>query len=368
MGSVGSSHLRPTLTLLFYFYVCAVFVIFVILGTIAFFLYEDWFYEKLDNEWYKFEMFFPSHYQGLGREAALDEFNDDTGGYGLFGLLALAIFTLISVVSGVICSIIIMKLHSIVLNIFIGMNVFLMGMGVFSLAVGIAMLKTGVLFAAPVVCITVSVFLILLAIFGIYNDMHLSFRTISDHVSFHRTMFTLYFWVALVLSFVFVGCGIGVLSSDDKIKDEFDKLSDDELADLADAFDQSGTRSQLRDFLVATMAFMGVLMIVDGGILFAMCPLIRYMDALHREREEKLQKYEKDAEYARKEGVLKYLPADGLSIIPAFAPYRKKIRAARERSEAEEAKHQEVEMSVRAPSHALVPPPRRGGSVDISSI
>ena len=400
MGSVGSSHLRPTLTLLCYFYVCACCVVFVILGTcsssvvvrvclslhhalcchkytrtlnqhsntgtIAFFLYQEWFYETLNNEWYKFQLFFPTDYQGLSREDALSKFDDDTAGYGVFGLLGLAAFTLISVVSGVICSIKIMTLHSIVLNLFIGMNVLLFGLAVFTLVVSVAIFKSGVLVAAPIVCILASTILMLLAIFGIYNDIHLSFRTISDRISFHRTLFDVYFYIAIVLALLLVGGGIGVLSSGDKIKDEFDKLSDDEIADLADVFDQSGTRESIRDFLVATMQFMGVIMIIDGGILALMCPIIRYMDHLHDEREKKLQAYEKDAEYARKEGVLKYLPADGLSIIPQFQPYRKKIRAAREKAEA---KQQEVEMSgVHAPSHSLVAPPRNHhGGVDTTS-
>jgi len=364
MGSVGSSHLRPTLTLLCYFYVCAVCVVFVILGTIAFFLYQEWFYETLNNEWYKFQLFFPTDYQGLSREDALSKFDDDTAGYGVFGLLGLAAFTLISVVSGVICSIKIMTLHSIVLNLFIGMNVLLFGLAVFTLVVGVAIFKSGVLVAAPIVCILASTILMLLAIFGIYNDIHLSFRTISDRISFHRTLFDVYFYIAIVLALLLVGGGIGVLSSGDKIKDEFDKLSDDEIADLADVFDQSGTRESIRDFLVATMQFMGVIMIIDGGILALMCPIIRYMDHLHDEREKKLQAYEKDAEYARKEGVLKYLPADGLSIIPQFKPYRKKIRAAREKADArDKEKYQEVEMSgVHAPAHSLVVPPRTVGN------
>ena len=307
----------------------------------------------------------------MSRDEALDQFDDDTAGYGTFGLLGLAAFTLISLVSGVICSIRIMTLDSIVLNLFIGMNVFLLGLAVFTLIVGVAIFKSGVLVAAPIVTILTSTILIVLAIFGIYNDIHLSFRTISDHVSFHRTLFNVYFYFAIVLVLLLVGGGIGVLSSGDKIKSEFDGLSDEDIADLADVFDQSGTRESIRDFLVATMMFMGVIMIIDGGILVLMCPVIRYMDHLHSEREKKLQAYEKDAEFARKEGVLKYLPADGLSIIPQFQPYRKKIRAARERNEAKEARESgQVEMSgVHAPSHSLVVPPRRvKNGIEVSSI
>lgn len=370
MGSVGSNYLRPTLTLLCYFYVCVASVIFVVLAIIAFFLYEDWFHEKLDNEWYKLAMFFPSDYQGLSRSEAMDEFQDDTSGYGLFGFLALGIFTLLSLVSGVICSIKIMTLDSIVLNLFIGMNVFTLGMAIFTLITGIAMFKSGVLVAAPVVCILGSVILILLAIFGIYNDMHLSFRTISDHVSFHRKMFNVYFYIAFLLALLLIGGGIGVLSSKDKIKSEFDKLSDEEIGDLAEAFNQDGTRDSLKEFLVATMMFMGVIMLIDGGLMTLMLPVIRYMDHLHDVREKKLQAYEQDAEFARKEGVLKYLPADGLSIIPQFAPYRKKIRTARLKKEAAESKEQyvSVEMgNVSAPKHQLVAPPRRV-TMDTTSI
>lgn len=371
MGSIGSSTNKPTLTLLCYFYVCLTSLIYVILLVIAFFLYNDYFNDKIDSEWYKVRQFFPSSYASLDRDDALDEFNDDTAGYGSIGLIVLGAYTVLSLLSGVICSVKIMKLDSIVLNIFIGMNLFLLTLAVFSLVIGVAVLRSAVLLPFPVICITLSVILILLAIFGLYNDIHLSCQTVSTHIARHRFLFKVYAVMAAILSFFFVAGGIGFLSSKSVIEDEIDGLTESEIADLADSLEQSGSQEQMKDFIVATMLLMGVMMMVDGAVLGLQVPLIIYMDKLHQKRQHALSEYEKDANYARKNGVLKYLPADGLSIIPAFAPYREKIRRARKKNEMREeaAQLRDVEMAnVRRPSNMEPRAPPRRQSKNVTSL
>jgi len=370
MGSVGSSTLRPSLTLLFYFYTCAVLLIYILIAVAAFFLYMDWMEDQLDEEWYRYRMFFPNEYHNLERSDAVDKFEEDTQGYGLIGILSLAGFTIFSLVAGTYCSVVIMTLDSIVLNLFIGMNLFLGSLAVIALAIGSVVVQTGVLIAVPTVDILLSVFILVLAVFGIYNDMQLSFRTVSTHVSFHRTMFRVYFWIDVVLSLMLIITGVAVLGSKEEVESFVDDLDEEEVSDVAGALNQGGSYDSLKSFVVATILFMAVLMLVEGFTLLAMLPVIRYMDGLHAEREKKLIEYEKDADFARKEGVLKYLPADGLSIIPGFAPYRKKIRDARKKAEGKEGlvdgaaggstkQHTAIEM--RAPhraSYYAKPPPR----------
>jgi len=209
------------------------------------------------------------------------------------------------------------------------------------LVIAIQALTSKVITMLPVICICASLTLVLLACFGIYNDMRLSFRTVSSHVSFQRNMFNYYKYLCVPLAFIFLGGGAYTVMSQDTFGDLVDELSDAQLSDLAEALDKTGSKKQLKDFLVAVMVFMGVIMICEGFTLLVELPLMWYMDKLHKERQDQLQEYEKDAQYARKEGVLKYLPAPGLSIIPQLKPFRDKIRHARQKQEQEQAQRDE---------------------------
>jgi len=329
IGSYGSSNLRPTLSLLLYFYICCVCLIYFVLLCIALVLYKDYFYSKMDTEWYSYRSYFPEDYHDLERGDAIDKIHDDTNGIGLWIILLFVVWTIFSLFAGAVCSVIIMTLDSIVLNLFIGLNLVLLSLAGLSLAVGSIAVATQVFIFLPALCIVTSLLLIFLAIFGIYNDIHLSFRTISHHVSFHRWLFDLYEYGAVPLGLLLAGGGVGILSSAGWIEDEVQDLDDNQLADMADAFNQSGDKEELQDFLKATMLFMGIVMLAEALALLLMVPLMCYMDRLHKLREEKLEEYEKDVQFARKQGILKKLPPDGFSIIPALKKRRDQIRNAR---------------------------------------